>query len=147
MPTPSLERQRTLALHERVFKFACRALDACPENTRHLASLEVWRQLVKAAPSTSNNLEEADEASSTRDFIAKMKIALREAKESRRCLRFVTSCRLANHQKIGGLEDEARQLASIFAAIVIKTKARYEEEKRTKKEAKKVQKAKRQPRD
>jgi four helix bundle protein len=142
MPAPSPERQRTLALHERVFRFACGVLNACPENTRHLASLEVWRQLVKAAPSTSNNLEEADEASSTRDFIAKMKIALREAKESRRCLRFVTSCRLAHHDRIVGLEDEARQIASIFAAIVINTKARYEEEERKKKAAKRAQKTK-----
>ncbi len=105
----------------------------------------MWRQLVKAAPSTSNNLEEADEASSTRDFIAKMKIALREAKESRRCLRFVANCRLANFDRIGGLEDEARQIASIFAAIVIKTKARYEEEKKKKKETKKAKQAKRAP--
>jgi four helix bundle protein len=147
MPSPSPERQRTLALHERVFRFACAVLNACPETSRHLASVEVWRQLVKAAPSTSNNLEEADEASSTRDFIAKMKIALREAKESRRCLRFVTSCHLTNHDRIGGLEDEARQLASIFAAIVINTKARYEEEKRKKKAARQARKAERQPRD
>ena len=137
MATPSLERQRTLALHERVFRFACQVLNACPDYVQHLASREVWRQLVRAAPSTSNNLEEADEASSTRDFIAKMKVALREGKESRRCLRFITTCRLTNHDKIAGLEDEARQIASIFAAIILKVKARYEEEKRKKKEAKK----------
>jgi len=125
----SPERQRTLALQERVFRFACTVLLACPETIRHLASREVWRQLVRAAPSTSNNLEEADEASSTRDFIAKMKIALREAKESRRCLRFLKVCRLANHQRLGNLEDEARQIAAIFAAIVINTRRRSEEEK------------------
>jgi four helix bundle protein len=136
MGSISPERQRTLDLQERVFRFACTVLVACPETILHLASREVWRQLVRAAPSTSNNLEEADEASSTRDFIAKMKIALREAKESRRCLRFVKVCRLANHERLGNLEDEARQIASIFAAIVINTRRRAEEEKKKRKSRK-----------
>ena len=86
----------------------------------------MWRQLVRAAPSTSNNLEEADEASSDADFVAKMKIALREVKEARRCLRFLTQCKLASYETLGGLEDEARQIAAIFATIVINVKRRLE---------------------
>jgi hypothetical protein len=60
----------------------------------------------------------------------------REAKESRRCLRFVKVCRLANHERLGNLEDEARQIASIFAAIVINTRKRAEEEKKKRKSGK-----------
>jgi len=41
---------------------------------------------VRAADGTSNNLIEADDASSDADFLHKMGIALREAKESRACL-------------------------------------------------------------
>ena len=133
MPNISPERQRTLDLQARVFKFACGVLNACPEYVSHLASREVWRQLVRAAPSTSNNLEEADEASSDRDFIAKMKIALREAKESRRCLRFLKECRLSNYDKVGNAEDEARQISLIFATIIINTKARLAREKKARK--------------
>ena len=51
-----------------------------------------------------------------------MKIALREAKESRKALRFVSRCKLLNWEKIDGLEDEGRQLASIFATIIINKK-------------------------
>ena len=138
MPNISPERQRTLDLQERVFKFACGVLNACPEYVAHLASREVWRQLVRAAPSTSNNLEGADEASSDRDFIAKMKIALREAKESRRCLRFLKECRLANYGKLGNLDDEARQISLIFATIIVNTKARLERERKARKAKKKA---------
>jgi four helix bundle protein len=138
MPNISPERQRTLDLQERVFKFACGVLNASPEYVAHLASCEVWRQLVRSAPSTSNNLEEADEASSDRDFIAKMKIALREAKESRRALRFLKECHLANYGKLGNLEDEARQISLIFATIIINTKARLEREKQERKAKKKA---------
>ena len=107
-----------------MFTFACGVVSQCPQSIPHLASREIWRQLVKAAPSASNNLEEADEASSDADFIAKMKIALREAKESRRCLRFLRECKLTGFENLNGLEDEARQIASIFAAIIIKVKRR-----------------------
>ena len=122
MAYDSPQRQRTLRLQERVFNFAAAVLLKCPHSTWHLASRETWRQLVRAAPSTSYNLEEADEASSDADFVAKMKIALREAKEARKALRFITRCELANYREVGGLEDEARQRATIFATIMIKKK-------------------------
>jgi four helix bundle protein len=124
----SPERKRTLQLQERVFSFAKAVINACPRGSVDIASRELWRQLVRSAPSASQNLEEADEASSTADFIAKMKIALREAKESRRWLRFITDCQLANGQKAAGLCDEARQISAIFATIVINTKRRVERE-------------------
>jgi four helix bundle protein len=92
----------------------------------------IWNQLVRAAPSASANLEEADEASSDADFVFKMKLATREMKEARCWLRFIVACQLANHEGLGNLPDEARQLASIFATIVINTKRRMERERSAK---------------
>jgi four helix bundle protein len=129
MKKQSPERQRTLQLQERVFTFACTVLTTCARSIPDLASREIWGQLVRAAPSASNNLEKADEASSTADFIATMKIALREAKESRRCLKFLLRCKLAHYERLGNLEDEARQISSIFATIIINTKERVKREK------------------
>ena len=63
---------------------------SCPEHFTNKPSLRVWDQLVRAADGTSNNLIEADAASSDADFLAKMGIALREAKESRGELAFAT---------------------------------------------------------
>jgi hypothetical protein len=37
-----------------------------------------------------------------------------------KALRFITRCELANYREVEGLEDEARQLACIFATIIIK---------------------------
>ena len=119
-------RKRTLELQARVFKLAATVLSACPQDIPDIASREVWRQLVKASLSASNNLEEADEASSTADFIAKMKIALREAKEARRCLQFITRCELRNWKQVASLDDEAYQISAIFAKIVINTKRRID---------------------
>jgi four helix bundle protein len=74
-----------------------------------VASRELWRQLVKAATSVSANLEEADEASSDADFIAKMKIALRETKETRLLIRFLKN---ANWPNIKQFRTRKTRLAS-----------------------------------
>jgi four helix bundle protein len=126
---PSASRQRTLDLQKRTFEFAKRvvALSSSPQTTD--AGRIIWRQLIRSATSSSANLEEADEASSDGDFVHKMKLTAREMKESRRWLRFIAACRLTNHSRLENLEDEARQLAAIFATIVVNTKERLEREK------------------
>jgi four helix bundle protein len=126
----SAERLRTEKLQERTFQFAKRVLDASPRRfADDQPSRSIWRQLLDSAPSASGNLDEADEAESDGDFIHKMKIVLKETKESRRWLRFIHRCKLANHDRLGSLEDEANQLSKIFATIIINTKRRVAEEK------------------
>jgi four helix bundle protein len=115
-------RQRTEQLQERTFEWAARILDLCPRHYPDDPSRTVWGQLIRAAPSASGNLEEADEAFTDHDFLYRMKVVLRETKESRRWLRFIKRCNLAQHGQVAPLEDEARQLAAIFATIFIKRK-------------------------
>lgn len=93
----------------------------------------MWDQLVRAADSTSNNLIEADDASSDADFLSKMGIALREVKEARAAL---MKLRLGNldHYRLTAerdLESEAGQLAAIFATIILNMRMRLDEERRT----------------
>ncbi|RMD93696.1 MAG: four helix bundle protein, partial [Calditrichaeota bacterium] len=55
-----------------------------------VAGYEIGRQLVKAGTSVGSNLEEADDASSVKDFLYKAGISRREAKESRYWLKTLT---------------------------------------------------------
>ncbi len=115
----SASRQRTLALQHRSFELGC-AVIRCYPSRRRLddASGVIWRQLIKAVTSSTLNLEEADGASSDADFVAKMRIALREAKETCVAIRFIVHCRLHGHEELAKHADEANQMASIFHAIV-----------------------------
>jgi four helix bundle protein len=118
------DRDRILALQQRSFDFTCGVVNAYPTGIRFDdASKVIWHQLLKAASSTTFNLEEADSASSDNDFLAKMKIALREAKESRVAIRIIARCELAGWREVNGFEDEARQLAAIFGKIIVNKKA------------------------
>src|SRR5687768_18471947 len=89
-----------------------------------------------AADGTSNNLIEADGASSDADFLSKMGIALREAKESRAELAKIRMGQLDNHAitEQRELESEASQLSSIYATIIINMRRRRSEERRVGKE-------------
>ncbi len=121
-------RQRTLALQERALKFTTSVNLACPGQFSNLPSATVWGQLVRAADSVSNNLVEAEDASSTADFLYKIELTLREAKESRMCLVKLRLGKLDGFEPLAAAEDEAGQLCAIFAAIAIKVANRLQQE-------------------
>ena len=118
------KRAQILALHKRSFDLACAVVKAFPK--RHELdepSRIVWRQLTKSITSSTFNLEEADAATSDSDFLAKMRIALRETKEARVALRIIATCELAGCERVAPYEDEVRQLALIFGKIIVNMKA------------------------
>jgi four helix bundle protein len=120
----SPQRLRTLALQRRSFELTCAIIKSYPKRPYpDDASREIWRQLIKAVSSSTFNLEEADGASSDQDFLAKMRIATREAKETHVAIRIIVRCELANFQNVAQYQDEANQIAAIFATIVRNKKA------------------------
>ena len=121
-------RQRTLDLQERALKFTTGVNLVCPRKFTNLPSATIWGQLVRAADSVSNNLVEAEDASSTADFLYKIELTLRKAKESRMCLVKLRLARLDAFAQLGILEDEAGQLCAIFATIAIKVTNRLQQE-------------------
>ena len=60
------------------------------------------------------------------DFLAKMRISTREAKEAKVALRIIAHCKLAAHQQAAQLRDEADQLAAILFTIVTNREANLE---------------------
>ena len=132
MKETSAKRKRTLALLDRAIRFSTGVNSCCPAQFTTLPSRVIWEQLVRSADSTSNNLIEADGASSDADFLSKMGIALREVKESRAALMKLRLGTLDHYQIVADrlLESEASQLAAIFATIILNMRLRLDEERR-----------------
>lgn len=106
-------------LSDRLWHFAARVgkvVDALPDTRlgRHVAG-----QLVRCGTSSPPNYDEGCAAESRADFIHKLKIALKEMKETRGWLRFTTIGELMPAKKITSLLDECDQLARILAQSVI----------------------------
>jgi len=133
MKQPSAARKRTLALHDRALRFSHAINISCPKHFSDIPSCVAWNQLVRAGDSTSRNLIEADAAGSDADFLNKMRMACREAKEAQASLTKIRMASLDHFQQIADrdLESEAGQLASNLAAIILNMRLRLEEEAKT----------------
>ena len=131
MKEPSAARKRTLALHERAIRFSTNVNLSYPESRMSYPSEVVWGQLVRAADSASNNLVEAGNGSTDADFLNKMRVALREAKESTACLKKIRLGALANASRVMslGLEQEADELSAIFSTIITNMERRLGHQK------------------
>ena len=109
-------------LEDRTFRFAECLRTFVKQLPRSLSNAEDVRQLVRASGSAAANWIEADEALSKKDFLMRVKICRKEAKESRLFLRLIDAGfnknNLANRD---ALAEEARELTLIFSAIISKS--------------------------
>ena len=107
-------------MEDRTFAFAKRAREFVKLVDKSIGNVEDARQLVRASGSVGANYIEANEALSKKDFVLRIKICRKEAKESRYFLRLLdvdakTSC------ERDALVQEAHELVNIFGAIVRKS--------------------------
>jgi len=111
------DREVPYDIRERTFQFAVRVLKAVRQLPDDSATRVVAYQLTKSATSVGANVEEADGAESRRDFVHKMSIARKEARESRYWLRVVRAAILDNRE-FSALEQESDELVRILSAII-----------------------------
>jgi four helix bundle protein len=109
-------------LEERTFEFARNARSFVKELPQTLCNVEDVKQLVRATGSVGANYIEANEALSKKDFVMRIKICRKEAKESRCFLRLLfTADRQDLETKRASLIQEATELMNIFGAILRKS--------------------------
>lgn len=109
-------------LEERTTVFAENIIELCSKINKTIINQNMVVQLIKSATSVGANHCEADTAESKKDFIHKIGICKKEAKESRYWLRLLYKGApgVVNETKI--LWQEAHELQLIFIAIVKKSK-------------------------
>ena len=88
---------------------------------KDVASVELAKQLVRAAGSVGANYIEANKVLSRRDFAYRIKICRKEAKERRYWLRLLASLRREVERERKALAQEADEPTRIFGAILKKT--------------------------
>lgn len=78
----------------------------------------IGKQFLRAATSVGANAEEAQDASSRKDFVQKYSIALREAREARYWLRLMKRTEMVPADRIEPLLTEAGEIYAILSAVV-----------------------------
>src|SRR5881397_1460360 len=108
-------------LEDRTFLFAQSVRTFVKQLPRTVSNTEDVRQLVRASGSVAANWIEADEALSKKDFLMRVKICRKEAKESRLFLRLIDAgLAKATGSARDKLAAEARELTLIFSSIISK---------------------------
>ncbi len=106
-------------LEDRTFIFAKSCLSLIDKTKKSLANVEVARQLIHSSGSVGANYIEANESRSKKDFIYRIKICRKEAKESTYWLKLLdTNSKL--RKKNEPLIQESKELTKIFGAILHK---------------------------
>jgi four helix bundle protein len=110
-------------LEERTFQFAKAVRIFVKTLPKTIANIEDGKQLIKASGSVGANYREANESLSKKDFLMRMKISRKEAKESAYWLRLIHETnKLKNDDAALRLRQEANELKKIFSSILEKSK-------------------------
>lgn len=109
-------------IRERAKKFAVKIIALVKELPKDVAGYKLGDQLIRSGMSIGANLEEADAASSRKDFFHKASISYKEARETRYWLELVIEAKLfrddKNIDESIALKNEAIEISKILFAII-----------------------------
>jgi four helix bundle protein len=106
-------------LEERLLEFSARIIRLTEQMTRSTAGTHVAQQGLRSGTSPLPNHGEAQAAESNRDFIHKLKICLKELRETHRWLRLIQRVPLVKQPRpVDSLLKETDELIGIFVASI-----------------------------
>jgi four helix bundle protein len=112
-------KDRKYDLEDRLVDFSVRIINVVETLPNTRAGNHIAGQLVRSGTAAAPDYGEAQSAESRKDFIHKMKVALKELRETQIWLKIVQRKILAKHdKKLGPLMDECDELVSIFVASI-----------------------------
>ena len=109
-------------LEDRTKQFAIKARQFVKVISRNISNIEDGKQLIRSSGSIGANYIEANEALSKKDFLMRIKISRKEAKESKYWLELIdigNEEHLRKEQQL--LTQEATELMMIFSSIMRKS--------------------------
>ena len=110
--------QKKYDLEDRLVRFACICLDICDILPLSKAGQNLNFQLSKSGTAPALNYGEAKAAESPADFIHKIKLVLKEIRETRINLRIINEKPLVINDKVTNALKECNELMAIFLKSV-----------------------------
>lgn len=109
-------------VYNKAFKFSVRIVELykylCGEKREYVLS----KQVLRSGTSIGANVKEAVQASSKRDFLMKMNIALKEASETDYWLKLLKAAGYINVKASESIVNDCKELNKMLASIVKTTK-------------------------
>ncbi len=116
------ENSKQYDLEDRTLAFAKSVRAFVKKLRKTIVNIEDGKQLIRSSGSVGSNYIEANESLSKKDFIMRIKICRKEAKESRYWLNLIDTYGNSELEKEGkDLKQEATELMNIFGSILRKS--------------------------
>lgn len=115
-------REKENLVQDKSFEFSLHIIDLF-QQLQQEKEFVISKQLLKSGTSIGANIEEAIAAQSKKDFLSKMSIALKEARETRYWLKLLNKSDLTNLD-VTEYFRKSVELINILSAIVKSTKER-----------------------
>ena len=109
---------KSFELDTRLIDFAASIIEIAENLPTSSAGQHLSYQLIRSGTSPALNYGEAQAAESRKDFIHKMKIALKELRETYNCLRIIHRRQWIQKEKIEHVINENNQLIAIFVSSI-----------------------------
>jgi four helix bundle protein len=115
-PTSNVQRKRQprFDLEERLLEFSARIIRLVDALSNTRAGNHVAGQLLRSGTSPYGNHGEVEAAESRKDFVHKLKVCLKELKETRRWLRLIERSRMIPEKSLAPILTETEELIRIF---------------------------------
>lgn len=118
-----IQNNKQYDLEERTFEFARDVRIFVKKLPKTIANMEDGKQLIRSSGSVGANYIEANESLSKKDFVLRIKICRKEAKETRYWLRLIDTEQNNTLEKERESHiKEAIELMKIFGSILEKSK-------------------------
>jgi len=108
-------------LEERTLKFSQRAIKLCKKIPKNSINYTLINQLTRSATSVGANYTEANDALGKKDFLHRLRIARKEAKETIYWLKLTKTSNPKLNNHINPLIKECTELRNILSAIINKS--------------------------
>ncbi len=105
-------------VRDKSYSFALRVIRAVKHLTCNEREFVLSKQLLRAGTSIGANIEEALQAQSKRDFIAKLSIALKEAHETDYWIRLLTDSASLTSKQGTSLRSDLHEILGLLTAII-----------------------------
>lgn len=116
-------------ISRRFVELAVRVIRLVRALPKDFVGKHIGNQLLKSGTSGGTNYEEARGSESNADFIHKLKIALKELRESIFWLNVIEKAELIPAPKLKNIHQEFEELANIIAQSVITTQKKLKNKK------------------
>ena len=108
---------------EKSFAFALNIVAVCRHLMNEKKEYILAKQLLRSGTSIGANTEEAIGGQSRKDFVAKLSIAYKEARETHYWIRLLTQSNSLEHEQASELRTQCEELMKILGSILKTTKS------------------------